>query len=104
MKTKSLISFLIGITSFFSCSDKKGIVTEVSLEGRFVKIDANEGKWPRWMLGDYIYARDHELVKQMKQFVPLEVESQPAGWLKCLVRILTGSGRWPQTRSAFKSI
>ena len=60
MKTKSLISFLIGIASFFSCSDKKGIVTEVSLEGRFVKIDANEGKWPRWMLGDYIYARDHE--------------------------------------------
>lgn len=58
MRTKYLIIFTIAIISFFSCSDKKNIVTEVSLEGQLVKIDANEGKWAKWMLGDKIYARD----------------------------------------------
>ena len=61
MKTINLILFLISITSFFSCSDKNGVVNEVSLEGQMVKMDANEGKWPKWMFGDDIYARDHEL-------------------------------------------
>lgn len=60
MKTKYLIIFIVAIISFFSCSDKNGIVTEVSLEGQLVKIDANEGKWPTWMFGNDIYARDHD--------------------------------------------
>lgn len=59
MKTKYLIVFLIGVTSFVSCSDKNNIVKEVSLEGQLVKIDANEGKWPRGLFGDYIYAKDY---------------------------------------------
>lgn len=51
-----------------------------------------------------IFARDAELVRELKQFVPLEVKRLAAGWLKYLVRIIVYSGRWPQTRSAFKSI
>ena len=60
MKTKNLITILIGITSLFSCSNQNGAVNEVSLEGQLVKMDINEDKWPKWMLGDYIYARDHD--------------------------------------------
>ena len=46
MKTINLILFLISITSFFSCSDKNGVVNEVSLEGQMVKMD---------VMGHYIY-------------------------------------------------
>ncbi|WP_036914443.1 hypothetical protein [Prevotella sp. FD3004] len=60
MKTKNLITILIGIASLFSCSNQNDAVNEVSLEGQLVKMDINEDKWPKWMLGDYIYARDHD--------------------------------------------
>ena len=60
MKIKYLIIFLISVTSFSSCSDKNSAITEVSLDGQLVKTDANEGKWPTWLLGDYIYARDYD--------------------------------------------
>ena len=60
MKAKNLIVLLIGMASFFSCSDKSGAEFEVSLEGQLVKTDVNKGKWPKWMLGDNIYALDHD--------------------------------------------
>lgn len=60
MKTKEIITYLISITALFSCSTKNDAVYEVSLEGQFVKIDANEGKWPKWMFGDNIYAGDKD--------------------------------------------
>ena len=57
MKKKSILFLcLIGITSFVSCSDKSSAEFEVSLEGQLVKTDVNKGKWPKWMLGDDIYA------------------------------------------------
>ena len=48
------------MTSFVSCSDKSSAEFEVSLEGQLVKTDVNKGKWPKWMLGDDIYAVDHD--------------------------------------------
>lgn len=65
MKTKYLIIFLISVALFVSCSDKNGNVInvdvdEVSLEGQLVKIDVNEEKWPTWLLGDNIFARDYD--------------------------------------------
>ena len=60
MKTKNLITILIGMASFFSCSDKSGAEFEVSLEGQLVKIDVNKGKWPKWMFGNNLYALDHD--------------------------------------------
>ena len=61
MKKKSILFLcLIGITSFVSCSDKSSAEFEVSLEGQLVKTDVNKGKWPKWMLGDDIYAVDHD--------------------------------------------
>ena len=60
MKAKNLIVLLIGMASFFSCSDKGGAEFEVSLEGQLVKTDVNKGKWPKWMFGDDIYALDHD--------------------------------------------
>ena len=57
MKKKSILFLcLIGLTSFVSCSDKSSAEFEVSLEGQLVKTDVNKGKWPKWMLGDDIYA------------------------------------------------
>ena len=43
------------MTSFVSCSDKSGAEFEVSLEGQFVKTDVNKGKWPKWMLEEYLF-------------------------------------------------
>lgn len=60
MKTKNLILFLIGMAPLVSCSDKSGVVEEVSLQGQLVDIKANVGKWPKWMFGDNIYARDRD--------------------------------------------
>ena len=60
MKTKNLITILIGMASFFSCSDKSGAEFEVSLEGQLVKTDVNKGKWPKWMFGEDIYALDND--------------------------------------------
>ena len=52
MKKKSILFLcLIGLASFMSCSDKSSAEFEVSLEGQLVKIDANKGKWPKWMFG-----------------------------------------------------
>ena len=61
MKKKSILFLcLIGLASFMSCSDKSGAEFEVSLEGQLVKTDVNKGKWPKWMFGDNLYARDRE--------------------------------------------
>ena len=60
MKTKNLIAILIGMASFFSCSDKNGAEFEVFLEGQLVKTDVNKGKWPKYMFGDNIYAIDND--------------------------------------------
>ena len=61
MKKKSILFLcLIGLASFMSCSDKSSAEFEVSLEGQLVKIDANKGKWPKWMFGDNLYAVDHD--------------------------------------------
>ena len=61
MKKKSILFLcLIGLASFMSCSDKSGAEFEVSLEGQLVKTDANKGKWPKWMLGNNIYALDQD--------------------------------------------
>ena len=60
MKTKTLITILISMASFFSCSDRSGAEFEVSLEGQLVETDVNKGKWPKWMFGDALYARDRE--------------------------------------------
>ena len=61
MKKKSILFLcLIGMASFISCSDKSGAEFEVSLEGQLVKTDANKGKWPKWMLGNNIYALDQD--------------------------------------------
>ena len=61
MKKKSILFLcLIGMASFMSCSDKSSAEFEVSLEGQLVKTDVNKGKWPKWMLGDNIYAIDHD--------------------------------------------
>ena len=60
MKAKNLIVLLIGMASFLSCSDRSGAEFEVFLEGQLVKTDVNKGKWPKWMFGDNLYARDRE--------------------------------------------
>ena len=61
MKKKSILFLcLIGMALFMSCSDKSSAEFEVSLEGQLVKTDVNKGKWPKWMLGDNIYAIDHD--------------------------------------------
>ena len=61
MKKKSILFLcLIGLTSFMSCSDKSSAEFEVSLEGQLIKTDVNKGKWPKWMFGDNLYARDRE--------------------------------------------
>ena len=61
MKKKSILFLcLIGLTSFMSCSDKSSAEFEVSLKGQLVKTDVNKGKWPKWMFGDNLYARDRE--------------------------------------------
>ena len=61
MKKKSILLLcLIGMVSFISCSDKSSAEFEVSLEGQLVKTDVNKGKWPKWMFGDDLYARDRE--------------------------------------------
>lgn len=59
MKIEKALLFIIGITPFFSCSDRNGAVDEVFLEGQIVKY-SNERIWPKWMIGDDIYARDHD--------------------------------------------
>lgn len=61
MKSATLVIFIICILSFFSCSNNSEVINEVSLHGQLVNIDANEGKWPKWILGDDLYARDNEL-------------------------------------------
>jgi hypothetical protein len=48
-----------------------------------------------------LFRTDAEFLIEIDKMVPLEVATLPAGWLKCLVRILVNSGRWRQTRSAF---
>ena len=60
MEAKNLILLLIDMATFFSCSDKSGAEFEVSLEGQLVKTDVNKGKWPTWMFGNNLYARDRE--------------------------------------------
>jgi hypothetical protein len=60
MKKKYLIILLIGITSFPSCSDKNDDIRDVSLEGQIVKTDQNEGKWPKYLFRNNIYAVDRE--------------------------------------------
>lgn len=59
MNTPKNFIILIVTIALFSCSAKNDIVTEVSLDGQLVKMDMNEGKYPTWLLGDNIYARDH---------------------------------------------
>ena len=58
VKKSILLLCLIGMASIMSCSDKSGAEFEVSLKGQFVKTDMNKGLWPKWMLGDDIYALD----------------------------------------------
>ena len=59
MEKKSILLLgLIGMASIMSCSDKSGAEFEVSLEGQLVKTDMNKELWPKWMLGDDIYALD----------------------------------------------
>ena len=60
MKKKSIIMMMITLAAMAGCSDKSGAEFEVSLEGQLVKTDVNKGKWPKWMLGDNIYAIDHD--------------------------------------------
>lgn len=48
-----------------------------------------------------LFQTDAEFLIEIDKMVPLEVETLPAGWLRCLVRTLVNSGRWRQTRSAF---
>ena len=60
VKKSILLLCLIGMASIMSCSDKSGAEFEVSLKGQFVKTDMNKGLWPKWMLGDNIYAIDHD--------------------------------------------
>ena len=60
MKAPKNFIFVIATIALFSCSDKNSVVTEVSLEGQEVKMDMNEDKYPTWLLGDNIYARDHD--------------------------------------------
>ena len=57
---KSIIMMMITLAAMAGCSDKSGADFEVSLEGQLVKTDVNKGKWPKWMLGDNIYAIDHD--------------------------------------------
>ncbi len=59
MKTKDAAKLLIAIATLFSCSHRNGEISEVYLEGKIVKTDLNEGKWPTWIFGDIIYARDN---------------------------------------------
>ena len=58
---KSIIMMMITLAAMAGCSDKSGAEFEVSLEGQLVKTDVNKGKWPKWMLGDNIYAIDHDM-------------------------------------------
>ena len=48
-----------------------------------------------------LFRTDADFLIEIDKMVPLEVATLPAGWLRCLVRILVNSGRWRQTRSAF---
>lgn len=59
MISRKIILFPL-VIALFSCSNKNGVVDEVSLQGQLVNTEANVGKWPKWMFGDNIYARDHD--------------------------------------------
>lgn len=85
MKTKYLIVFLIGVTSFVSCSDKNNTVHEVSLVGQLVKTDANEGKWPRGLFGGHIYSKDHDFNLWRGKLTKTE-------WQKSDIVLLCGHG------------
>ena len=59
MNKKTIITILLALVTMAGCIDKSGVEFEVSLEGQLVKTDVNKGKWPKWMLGDNIYALDN---------------------------------------------
>jgi hypothetical protein len=61
MKKKTIITMMLALVTMAGCIDKGGADFEVSLEGQLVKTDVNKGKWPKWMLGDNIYAIDHDM-------------------------------------------
>ena len=58
MKKKSIITIMLAIVATTSCANQNDIPAEIYLEGKPVKIDANKGIWPKWTLGDRIYALD----------------------------------------------
>ena len=58
MKKKSIITIMLAIVATMSCANQNEIPAEIYLEGKPVKIDANKGIWPKWTLGDRIYALD----------------------------------------------
>ena len=60
MKKETIITTLLALVTMAGCIDKRGAEFEVSLEGQLVKTDVNKGKWPKWMMGDKIYALDQE--------------------------------------------
>ena len=60
MNKKSIITMMLALVTMAGCVDKSSAEFEVSLEGQLVRTDVNKGKWPKWMLGDDIYAVDHD--------------------------------------------
>ena len=60
MNKKCIITLMLALVVMAGCVDKSSAEFEVSLEGQLVKTDMNKGKWPKWMLGDNIYALDHD--------------------------------------------
>ena len=56
MIKKTIITMMLALVTMAGCVDKSSAEFEVSLEGQLVKTDVNKGKWPKWMLGDDIYA------------------------------------------------
>lgn len=60
MKKKSIITIMLALIAIMSCTNQNTLLAEVYLEGQPVKIDANKGLWPKWTLGDRVYALDQE--------------------------------------------
>ena len=60
MNKKSIITMMLALVTMAGCVDKSSAEFEVSLEGQLVRTDVNKGKWPKWVLGDDIYAVDHD--------------------------------------------
>lgn len=86
MKTKIfLIIFIVCFITLSACSIKESAVNEINIEGQLVKTEKNKGLWPKWLLGDNLYARDHDFNLWRGKLTEIE-------WQKADTAFLCGHG------------